>query len=284
MTKSVKFAGENSVFAQRLKAIMKEKGVTQQQLAEQLHMTRQAVSLYLTGQALPAIDKLLTITDYFDVSADYLIGKTDVRTQDTDVKMICDYTGLSEEAVANLHNLYHELREEYSLIPYHSETMEVINFMLENRMFFKAANEMKRAYNLLQGAYEITSEIKALFEETPGLAEAIADHMKDFNQYKESTERTIGKEKCSSFMKTVEEIVDESLYIKYDLGSFGEYGTVLDAALMRIDELMEKQKFERYEAVQKIEYLFDLYIEELRECINDRRKDIDMYFMGLVTD
>ena len=74
MTKSVKFAGENSVFAQRLKAIMKEKGVTQQQLAEQLHMTRQAVSLYLTGQALPAIDKLLTITDYFNVSADYLLG------------------------------------------------------------------------------------------------------------------------------------------------------------------------------------------------------------------
>lgn len=104
MTKSVKFAGENSVFAQRLKAIMKEKGVTQQQLAEQLHMTRQAVSLYLTGQALPAIDKLLTITDYFDVSADYLIGKTDVRTQDTDVKMICDYTGLSEKAVQNLND------------------------------------------------------------------------------------------------------------------------------------------------------------------------------------
>lgn len=87
MTKSVKFAGENSVFAQRLKAIMKEKGVTQQHLAEQLHMTRQAVSMYLKGQTLPAIDKLLTITDYFDVSADYLIGKTDIRTQDTDVKM-----------------------------------------------------------------------------------------------------------------------------------------------------------------------------------------------------
>lgn len=92
-------------FSMRLKAIMKEKGVTQKQLAEQLHMTRQAVSLYMTGHSLPTIDKLLTITDYFDVSADYLIGKTDVRTQGADVNMICEYTGLSEKAVETLHDL-----------------------------------------------------------------------------------------------------------------------------------------------------------------------------------
>lgn len=102
MTKLEKFAGENSVFAQRLKEIMKEHSVTQQQLADELNMTRQAVSLYLNGQALPAVDKLLTIVNYFDISADYLMGRSDVKSTDENIQMICEYTGLSENAIPTL--------------------------------------------------------------------------------------------------------------------------------------------------------------------------------------
>ena len=37
------------------------------------------------------------------MSTDYLLGRSSVQSADTDVKMICEYTGLSERAATNLH-------------------------------------------------------------------------------------------------------------------------------------------------------------------------------------
>lgn len=40
----------------------------------------------------------------YDVSADYILGLRDVKSTDTNIKSICDYTGLSESAIKKLHN------------------------------------------------------------------------------------------------------------------------------------------------------------------------------------
>lgn len=58
----------------RLKELRKAKGLTQHQLANELGVTRQAISLYEKGDREPKISTLIKLADYFDVSVDYLIG------------------------------------------------------------------------------------------------------------------------------------------------------------------------------------------------------------------
>ena len=50
-------------------------GLTQDEMAEKLMVTRQAVSRWETGETIPSIDTLITISQTFAVSIDYLLGQ-----------------------------------------------------------------------------------------------------------------------------------------------------------------------------------------------------------------
>ena len=71
----------------------------QQTVADAIGVTRQAVGYYLKGSAQPDIVTLEKIADYFEVSTDYLLGRTDVQSPDENINSVCRYTGLSERAV-----------------------------------------------------------------------------------------------------------------------------------------------------------------------------------------
>ena len=61
----------------RLKELRKRKGLSQLRLATELNTTQNTISRYETGEREPGIDELIKIADYFNVSVDYLIGRTD---------------------------------------------------------------------------------------------------------------------------------------------------------------------------------------------------------------
>lgn len=65
------------LFAERLKALRKEKGLKQKDLAAALHITQRKISYWETGMLEPDLLTLWIIGDYFGVSIDFLIGKTD---------------------------------------------------------------------------------------------------------------------------------------------------------------------------------------------------------------
>ncbi len=60
-------------FAENLKLVRKERGITQEQLAEMLSVSRQAVSKWESGNGYPETDKLLVIAKELNVSLDYLL-------------------------------------------------------------------------------------------------------------------------------------------------------------------------------------------------------------------
>lgn len=70
-------------FGNNLKMIRKEKGLTQEQLAELLSVSRQAVSKWESDNGYPETDKLLLIAKELDVSLDYLMDNP-VPEQDKD--------------------------------------------------------------------------------------------------------------------------------------------------------------------------------------------------------
>ncbi len=66
-------------FADRLKELREEKGVTQQELANYLGVGRPTVAGYETKNKQPDFEKLINIAKYFNVPTDYLLGISDSR-------------------------------------------------------------------------------------------------------------------------------------------------------------------------------------------------------------
>lgn len=61
----------------RLREIRKEKGISQLKLAMELNTNQNTISRYETGDREPGINELIRIADYFNVSIDYLLERTD---------------------------------------------------------------------------------------------------------------------------------------------------------------------------------------------------------------
>ena len=89
------------VFAERFLQLRGQ--LSQEEFAKKVGLSRPTVSFYESGERLPDALKLRQIAEQCHVSADWLIGLSDVKTTDTQTRVVCEYTGLDEELVENLH-------------------------------------------------------------------------------------------------------------------------------------------------------------------------------------
>lgn len=74
---------EKILFKDRLLLLRKEKKLTQYQLAEILGFSRGQVGNYEQGTRQPDQETLIKIANFFEVSIDYLLGKSDIRNYET---------------------------------------------------------------------------------------------------------------------------------------------------------------------------------------------------------
>ena len=65
------------IFAERLLELRKEKGISQAMLAKNLEVSYAVVCYWETNRSEPTAPNLVKIADYFDVSVDYLLGRTE---------------------------------------------------------------------------------------------------------------------------------------------------------------------------------------------------------------
>ncbi|HOV68905.1 MAG TPA: helix-turn-helix transcriptional regulator [Clostridia bacterium] len=82
---------------ERLRRLREEKSMTQQQLADILGKSRAAVGKYETGARMPDNNTLHAICDYFNVTTDYILGRSEYRkTEPVDLeKLLSSDTPLS---------------------------------------------------------------------------------------------------------------------------------------------------------------------------------------------
>lgn len=60
-------------FSEKLQTLRKEKGLSQEQLAELLNVSRQSISKWESGQTYPEINKLIIVSDLFEITLDDLV-------------------------------------------------------------------------------------------------------------------------------------------------------------------------------------------------------------------
>lgn len=102
--------------SRRLKELRQEKHISHQALADTIGVSKQVVINYEVAAnnggvvtnspsdktlsvAGMKIETLYKLAEYYNVSVDYLLGRTDVKTPDTELKTVCEVTNLSESAV-----------------------------------------------------------------------------------------------------------------------------------------------------------------------------------------
>lgn len=95
-------ANKNSCFPSRLRELRKEKGVSQDALSKELGVTKSTIGLWETGDTLPDAKAIFDLANYFGVSADWILGRSDIQSVDNDVRKIHDMLPLSEKAINSL--------------------------------------------------------------------------------------------------------------------------------------------------------------------------------------
>lgn len=66
-------------FAERLSALMQERGINKLSLGKAIGISDRVVGSWVKGENGPKLENALTVAEFFDVSIDYLAGRTDVR-------------------------------------------------------------------------------------------------------------------------------------------------------------------------------------------------------------
>lgn len=67
-------------FAQRLSYLQKKKNIPKQELADKIGVSRMSYYRYESGERSPTADILIALADCFQVSIDYLVGRSDMPT------------------------------------------------------------------------------------------------------------------------------------------------------------------------------------------------------------
>ena len=68
----------------RLKELRLNRGLSQQNVADFLGVSQQAYANYESGKREPEYESLVKLSEFFDTTTDYLLGKTDIKKAPTD--------------------------------------------------------------------------------------------------------------------------------------------------------------------------------------------------------
>jgi transcriptional regulator with XRE-family HTH domain len=119
----------------RLRELRTEKNLSLRELAEKLELSYSSVGKYERDEAQPSFDILFKLADFFDVSIDYLIGYTDIRTKELTIQNISKQTGLSENAVRELKHIYTASKSDSEVGKCYLSKINTINILLDSHNY-----------------------------------------------------------------------------------------------------------------------------------------------------
>ncbi|MBD5549756.1 MAG: helix-turn-helix transcriptional regulator [Lachnospiraceae bacterium] len=95
-------------FAEKILNLRTEYGYSQETLAEKLNVSRQAVSKWESGATLPETDKIITLSNFFGVSTDYLLkDNIQLNSHDSLDRVVLKFLGSAKD----MDNISEELVE-----------------------------------------------------------------------------------------------------------------------------------------------------------------------------
>lgn len=87
------------LIGQRINAALATNDIKQKELAAALGVTDNTISYFANGARTPNTEQIIKISKFLKISSDYLLGLSDVPTNNKDLKGVCEYTGLKKETI-----------------------------------------------------------------------------------------------------------------------------------------------------------------------------------------
>lgn len=122
------------LFVKRLCMCLDEKGKNASDLVRGTKISKSSISGYIIGKQKPSIIQIKKIANFFGVSSDYLLGLSNVKSTNEDVKTVHKLTGLSDEAIIELKKQYKmAIETDYEHIyPMFKRGISAINYLIAN--------------------------------------------------------------------------------------------------------------------------------------------------------
>lgn len=121
-------------YGNNFKKLRESKGLTQKQLAELIFISDKSISLIEKEQREPTIEQINIYSEYFNVSLDYLTGRTTISNPT--IQAISEQIGLSEQVIDTLMKL-----KEENKATWHED---IINSILRNKHFYSIVIELTK--------------------------------------------------------------------------------------------------------------------------------------------
>ena len=238
----------NAPFPTALRKLMEERGETQENIAKAAEKTRQTISQYVNGISEPGYETLVKIADHFNVSADYLLGRTeDPHRQPCAI----DELGISEKVI----NWFHTLKT----LKKHGNCPNV-NQVFENPFFQHIVYCISDYMN--------ASKAEEIYEQ-------LLDQHFDYEHVEYSSEE--GRVQNEKFEAAILDIADSNIYgstistlLRANCQLWGYHTSTPDLAAI----IAEKSGIANISAYSVNKYLVNL-LDSLRETIKEEvRKEI----------
>lgn len=139
---------KNAIDLSRLQQLMNKKE-SRSKIAKDLGCDISTITKHFNGDRAVTAEYLLKYADYFDVSLDYLVGRTDTPTTDKDLRAVCDYTGLSEMAIKTLHSVSVDREDNLS-----NNELNFLNILIINYGQRLSELALKYLMNLQKAVYK----------------------------------------------------------------------------------------------------------------------------------
>ena len=103
---------ENKMFQNRLKELRKEKKLSQEELGEAMNISGRTISYFEAGERTPSPEILNQLADIFNVTIDYLLGRTSSRLNDPE-QILLLVKDLPEPAINEIKEHIKYIRHKY---------------------------------------------------------------------------------------------------------------------------------------------------------------------------
>ncbi len=144
----------DNIIGNRILELRKKANEKQEDLAKILQCNRASIAKYENGDRIPDGLIIAKIAKHYNTTSDYILGLTDVKTTDIDIKNMCEYTGLNENSVSILHEIY------TSSIDNICEYFDIVNKSITSLYIFEMALFIQRYHKSLSQKYKIEKEKK----------------------------------------------------------------------------------------------------------------------------
>ena len=129
-----------TTLAARLRSLLEETETTQHALADYCGVERQTIAKWKDGITRPDADALCKLSQFFNVSADYLIGISNNRTTNRATLELCTTLGLSDRSIAFLRG---------EIEPLMIQTQRELNFEGADELLALCVSSIQSAVNYL---------------------------------------------------------------------------------------------------------------------------------------